>query len=693
MFGLTDQEVLQHGIKIIDGIAGGAKSSKTDQFFRTHGIPYNRFTSTNRLRRDASERYNMEVQTIAAGLFHNHGTNFYAEEKEPISEHIVIDEILQTDPRAIEWCINHANTTNIIITTDSKQLLSPDNEIKMKDAFGRLKSMPNTIYTTVTDTLRARNDKTKDLYNEFYEIADSEMTFTLESLMMRFHTVIDYDKMIYSPTDAYITHDNLTEDFLYKDKNFNTNPMLDLIPKGCIASRIPKDLHKYPILSQMEAERTRTKSYTQVMNVGSAVRFQGSEVIDTQKLYYLIQPSSIISARELYTVITRMWDIDSLVIVVCETPRRYELKTFKGLPVKTHKYLTLKEKPSNSTVPLSDKEMDKLVGAYDTPTIYFDRNVVRSTYGPNLYIRANSHQTAYVPNKSTAGSLARRDSKLNYTYMDEVYKILDDNGLNQTRCIRKLGDTEDNIYELDVFSAYPTLLKFEKMPIDGLLVSDGPHSDMINFYSYDGEGGYTKNSVITDAMHEYLEFRYPGHSTYLFSTPCAVGTFPGDWLYEKAHDTQESKREIKDIHYGYYQKPYLKLSLMGDCYVRYEDHKYELLICHVFSQLLYYMIQLFDKLHGTKIIVDAVKFPCYDENILNDIKSILPDYIDFRIRTDKEHILYQTYEVLPTKLDKKRARQKENAKRYRERKKAMKGENHDEQKQQDSQHEQGRVTG
>lgn len=676
MFGLTDTEVLQHGIKIIDGIAGGAKSSKTDQFFRSRNIPYARFTSTNRLRRDASERYNMDVKTIAAGLFHNHGMHFYAEERDPIAENIVIDEILQTDPRAIEWCVNHADTTNIIITTDSKQLLSPENEQRMKDAFEDLKAMPSTIYTTVTDTLRARDDKTKDLYNEFYEIADTEMTFDLRALMMRFHNIIEYDKMEYSPTDAYITHDNLTEDFLYKDKDFISNPLLDLVPKGCIASRPPKDLRTYPVLSQMEAEKMHARAYTQVMNVGSAVRFQGSEVDSNQKLYYLIQPGSIISARELYTVITRMWSIDSFVIVVCKTPQQYKLKTFEGLPVKTHKYLTLKE--TGNTIPLTNKEMENLVGAFDTDEIYFDRDVVRSTTGYNKYIRKGAHQEAHTPRKSTAGSLARRDAKLNYSYMDEVYHIFEENNIKQARGIHKLGKHDKSAFELDIFSAHPTMLKYEKMPVDGFLATDGPHKDMLNFYLYDGEGGFTKNSIITDDLKNLLEAKYPGHSKYLFSTPCTVGTFPGEWLYTKAHDTQESKKEIKEIHYGYYQKPYLKLSLMGDCYVRYENHIYELLICQIFSQLLYYMIQLFEKLNGTSIIVDAVQFPCYDEDALKNIKSILPNYVDFRIRTDKEHVLYQTYEALPTKAEKQKKSRAEYMKEYRKRKK---GDKHDEQKQ------------
>lgn len=658
MFNMTDAQLLQKGIKIIDGIAGGGKSSLIDKFFRDHNIEYVRFTSTNRLRRDAMERYNMPVKTIAAGLFVNRGTHFYLEEKEVDCENIVIDEILQSDPKAIQWCINHKDNYNIIITTDSKQLLSPESEEHMMEAFNKLRLLPGVIYVNVTKTLRPRDKKTAILYDKFYSVADTAMMFNAKDLMTTFKNVINYKDMPYSPNDAYITHDNLTEDFLYKDKSFTSNPDLDLIPKGFLSSRIPKDIRSYPILSQLEAEKTHATSYTQVMNVGSAVRFQGSEVHTGQKLYYLIQPTSSVSARELYTVITRMWNIDSFVIVIIDTPKPFMLKTFKGLPVKTLRYLTIDE--DGDTEVLSDNDIDDICKQYDTDTIYYSRDEIRSNKGHYKYVRKNANREATdIKRKSSAGSLARRDGKLNYTYMDKVYSILDKHGVTQTRCIHRTGAHTKGKYELDVFSAHPTMLKFEKMPIDGFIETDHPHDDMLNFYLYKGEGhNLTNNSVITDDLAKYIKDNNLGDLEYLFSTPYTVGTFPGDWLYAKAHDTIESKQEIKSIHYGYYQKTYLKLSLKGDCYVRYEQHIYELLICQIFSQLLYYMLQLFDALNGTSIIIDAVDFMCYDDSIQEVINSILPDYIDYRVKEEGK-VIYQTYKNLPTKAQKRNKQNKD----------------------------------
>lgn len=701
MFGLTDTQLLQNGIKIIDGIAGGGKSSKIDDFFRTHNIPYTRLTSTNRLSRDASIRYNMDVKTIAAGLFTNKGNHFYVDEKDAPSQHIVIDEILQADPKAIEWCIHHADTNNIIITTDSKQLLSPENEDKMIEAFTKLRMMKDVIYVNITQTLRARDNKTLKIYNELYGKADLPIMFDVKNLTSTFKNVIYYEDMEYSINDAYITHDNLTEDFLYKDKEFVNNPYLDLIPKGCIASKPPKDLRTYPLLSQDEAKRTHAKSYTQVMNVGTPVRFQGSEVMSDQKLYFMVQPDSVVSSRELYTVVTRMWSIDSFVIVLVNTPKPYVLNEFFGLPVKTHRFLTIDD--GGEFTALSPSQMNKLVSKYDTDDIYYDRDEVRDGRGNTRYISTGASRESFKPGTSTIGSLSRRDAKLNFSYMDEVYSILEKNNINHIRGIHRLGKHNKDIYEVDMNSAHPTLLKYEKMPCDGLLTTDGPSDDKLNFYLYKGyDKGFTEftsDCLVTDVMKDYMESKGYGPFTYLFSTPYTVGTYPGDFLHAKAHNTVESKADIKGMHYGYFQKPYIQLASDKSCYVRYENYRYELLICQIFSMLTYYMCKLSDEINGSGIVVDAVRFPCYNDDIKNKIKATLPDWFDWRISlmADKR-ILYKTYEDLPTMKEKKKKSQaawyQENKERlkaknteykrlYRQRKKEekMKGENHDEQKQ------------
>lgn len=674
MFGLADDVLLNKGIKIIDGIAGSSKSSSTDRFFREHDITYARYTSTNRLRRDAEDRYNMPVKTIAAGLFANHGTNFYAEEKLPEAEHVVIDEILQSSPKALEWCIHNADNANIIITTDSKQLLSPENEAAMTQLFTQLKMRDDVVKVNLTETLRARDAKTKTLYNKLYGIADLPKLFKAQDLINTFNNVIYYEDMEYSPNDAYITHDNATEDFLYRDQKFASNPYLDLVPKGFLASRPPKDLSRYPLLSQAEANRTHSKSYTQVMNVGSAVRFQGSEVDDTHTLYFLIQPDSMVSARELYTVITRMWNIKSFKIVLINTPKIYKLTEFNGKPLKTHRYLKINEVKDKEI--LTPKQMEKLVAPYDTDEIYYDRSEVRNFKGDIIYTSNKNAMNNMGKKKATAASLAKRDSTLNFSYMDEVYSIISDHGLHSIQGIRTRRMHSE--FEIDFVSAYPTILKHEKIPSDGFIREDGPHVDMLNFYMFHAtkksEGIFGTNTIITDDLADYFEKNDYGKCEYLFSTPYTQGGFLGTWLYENTHDTKEKKEDVKtSIHYGYYQKPYIKIAETGDVYVKNESNIYQLLFCAIVSQMLYYECLIKDAVNGVGFFVDAVQIPCYTPDIVDKIKAVIPDYIDFRIKgvgkflTKKDDELveieaptfYTSCDELPTRKEKKAKQNKE----------------------------------
>lgn len=682
MFNLADDILLQKGIKIIDGIAGASKSSSTDRFFREHDIDYLRYTSTNRLKRDAEDRYNMPVKTIAAGLFLNHGAHFYTEEKPPEGEHIVIDEILQSSPKALEWCEHNADNANIIITTDSKQLLSPENEALMKQLFTQLKMRDDVIKVNLTETLRARDEKTKSIYNKLYGIADLPKLFKVSELINAFNNVIYYEDMEYDPNDAYITHDNVTEDFLYRDKKFASNPYLDLVPKGFLASRPPKDLTKYPLLSQTEANRTHAQSYTQVMNVGSAVRFQGSEIDDTHTLYFLVQPDSMVSARELYTVVTRMWNIKSFKIVIINTPKIYKLSEFNGKPIKVHRYLKLNETKEKEI--LTKKQMEKLVAPYDTDEIYYDRREVRDFKGNILYT-SNKDALANIGRKrTTAASLAKRDASLNFSYMDEVYSILSEHGIYSILDIRTGRIKSD--FEVDLVSAYPTILKYEKMPTDGFLKEDGPHIDMLNFYLFHAteksKGMLGTNQIITDDLAEYFEAHNWGKCEYLFSTPYNVGGFLGTWLYDNTHDTQEKKADVKSsVHYGYYQRPYLSVSEDNSIYVKNESNIYQLLFCAIVSQMLYYEFKILEVVKGVGFYVDAIQMKEYTPDMVDKIKAVIPDYIDFRIKgngefvkmengkpviddegnyvTEEGRILYMTCDPLPTRKEKHAKQKKE----------------------------------
>jgi len=125
IFSFTEDQFLNPNlVKVIYGVAGRGKSSIINDFFRSHNIPYLWTTSTNKLKRDAIERYGCEASTVCSALFTSENGQFYLEEKEPECRTIIIDEILQTSPKVLKWIENHVGRYNIIVLTDMKQMLN-----------------------------------------------------------------------------------------------------------------------------------------------------------------------------------------------------------------------------------------------------------------------------------------------------------------------------------------------------------------------------------------------------------------------------------------------------------------------------------------------------------------------------------------------------------------------------------------
>ena len=88
MFNISDDILFdKNKIKVLDGIAGSAKSSFVDDKFKGN---YKRFTSTVKLMKDAKARFNCECDTIAGGLFTSEKGKFYLEERKVDYETVVI---------------------------------------------------------------------------------------------------------------------------------------------------------------------------------------------------------------------------------------------------------------------------------------------------------------------------------------------------------------------------------------------------------------------------------------------------------------------------------------------------------------------------------------------------------------------------------------------------------------------------
>ena len=345
IFSFSDSDFLDATkIKVIHGVAGRGKSSIVNNFLKQNNIDFLWTTSTNKLKRDAQERYNCEAATVCSALFKNENGRFYCDEKTINKHTVIIDEILQTSIKVLDWIEHNKNIVNIIIMTDTHQMLSVDNNSsEFLRRFNELMNKPYVLVDEGFETKRARDKETKDKIESLYKTSNDDSTEFLKDVAANRFEIIKYEDMTFNTNDVYITHLNETEEMLYRDKKLSTMFFNDdeLICKGSIASKPPKDLNKYPILSQLQAERMKSQAYLQLANIGSITRYQGSEVTDKQKLYYIITLDSRITNREWYTVVSRCWTLDSIVIVIANRQTKEKLKTFNNRKIKDVRTLVI----------------------------------------------------------------------------------------------------------------------------------------------------------------------------------------------------------------------------------------------------------------------------------------------------------------------------------------------------------------
>lgn len=720
-FGIDDAVFFDKSkVKVIDGIAGSAKSTNADLIFKAAGIKYGRYTSTNKLRRDAQERYGGEVKTIAGGLFKTVNGRFYAEEKEPQFENIVIDEILQADPKVFEWIDHHKGSTNIVICTDHMQMLAPEKSEEVLRSFDKLIKNPGTVYITLSKTYRPRTEETEECYKVCYEMAKSGMD--IYKMIKAKSRVISYDDVIYSHDDTYICHTKELERLFFETFDIAHDYTADLIPKGHIAAKDHIDINKYPIVPQESARKCKS-GYLQPARVGTPTRYQGSEVKQGSKLYYLVEPGSRIEPREIYTVITRLWDIRDLIIVVVDSIKRVKPVTkFNGKPVKkVVLYVADGTEQVADGVTIEDIIGDKNRIAED----YIDKVIKNAKpekgeaykkgaflYSGRLIMAEDPEEDESIRQKNavTIQSLLHKEPELEYRYLPDIIRAFEKaqrkrfknapvvhdylTGARLSGHPRstffftwKTGkevpekDKKEYKYQLDLKSAYPHILKFSDLPINGDFLppekgnEDGMQDNgRIRLFISPGNELTDWGSIWTGEMVDYTRSHYDGFVyIYLGSIPKKHGSKMGDYLYERCNRSVEAKQKIKSIKYGYAERPFfypLEYDGYGNAesYGYDESSIYQPLMISVLSTLSVIMLKVKEEVYGNFfegfVNVDALYFDyAGDIKELGDrIKSIIPDY-NFRIMENSDNsIIYQTYPDLKTEAEIKRERERERRK-------------------------------
>lgn len=662
-------------IKIFDCIAGAGKSTYINEFYKKYNVDYVKYCATNQQKRDSDNRFNSNNDTIAGGLFINNGFLFYIEEKDPICKEVVIDEVLQSNIKIIDWVNNHVGKYNIVILTDSRQMLSADIGKLFLKKFKDLMKQDNVKVFTNNITLRARNEKTKNYIEKCYKSVNDENNNIFSSDKGKIKNV-SIDDITYSTNNVYIVHNNDIEEELYNKFNLYNNYELPLIPKGKIA-RLDKELKKtkYKILPQ---NRTKSKNigYWQVANIATPTRYQGAEVEDGRTLYYCIDNNSIVFNREWYTVISRLHNIENLVVVNIQRKEkenlllRYNNKKIKIKTIYTieGKYDFLEKEDKH----IAKEDFNKLNIPYDR-NLYYDRTKV--WYNGRKYTTYTSGTKQ--SNKITISSLLKRECDFDYnmaSFLKKVSEIGKDIELpcNLTAVRLNLDEKNRDKYQfaLDLKASYPHILNFAKLPINR-------NSDIkVSLYLSVKENSVTQiGRVITDSLYNILSDEDKEKFTLITEYDAKIGSEMGTWLYNESIRCIESAIKIKDIHYGFVERQYLSPIEYNKykkptAYVANPENNHGLLMMAIKSEQLMTMIKckqhIYNDITKGYINADCIYFNTdKDINILGDeLKTILYPY-DFRIQTNdkKKEILYKTYEELKPYTVVKAEREKERRKR------------------------------
>lgn len=718
LFGIKKEDVLNNSkVKILNGIAGAAKSSMIEKFFSEEGIEYIRFTSTNKLKRDAIDRYGRKAETIASGMFFNDDYKFYSDERDISYKHVVIDEILQTNRKVFSWVRNRVGKVNMIICTDDHQMMAPEHEEVMKEEFNSLKGEPYSISVDLTKTLRARDEETRKAYEEAYISVDTNKSLYyrfLNGWWVRKPEIIEYRDMEYRKEDVYICHTLKIEKKMYLDFEMIGNYSLDLIPKGTIAKNPPKRMESYPICPQEMLGR-KTKGYWQVSNVCTASRYQGSEVKDDQKLYFLVNPKSHVGAREFYTVITRCYKIKSVVIVVVEEESmNFELKEYNGIPVVPIVWGKIESNESTKLLMSFDAESNS-VGISLEPNDYkqlFDlvkkeaggnkaiRDACLMFDGQRVYPKGNISYVQEKSNKIESLVIRHPEFAINmkafYTYFEDAYRKSGAKGMapesfllpalyiNEWEALNPFDENGDLIakrrdfcsyqYAADMRCAFPSVLATEKMPTNSWIEYDKKVAKgikrggmSIDFFVVTQSNILNEGTVITGELKEQMESYGTERFQYVCSTSAQIGCEFGREILKKSFKCKESKDEIKEIHWGALQRKFLEPDFKRETmdiirYGRDEANVYGLLMAAIKSSVACKIIRMRKSVYGLRELgtanVDCLYFDCSEYDLSN---KIIPEFLSimgdhhFRIHKpdNKEDVIFKTYPDLRTRAEMK----------------------------------------